>query len=356
MTVFVGYTNPFWQANPSATPPPFGQAVELFSFADYEANFGGFFSWGTVLPDYVGQAVFQFFMNGGSSAYVVALQAINYFDTTASPPTKTKANPVAAAQAPVLKSGKGFTFTALKPVGVSGTSSMGLPMSLTISNLTTGVAPGDPTPVTHDTADLTIVYGTTVETYRRVLIGDLITTVNARSALVSVAATGTTPASYDAPLAACGGAGTVTIADSLTYAAVDDVVLTGPLLLRAAADVRPVVRLSPPATAGDPPVTWVFTGGAGKRRRGYAAETSRSTRRSAAPTLTNSRTSSLRPSVTPGSSSPTPALACFRIRSARMRESSTTSSSRASSRKRSRLSKPATNTNDSSAVTSCGKT
>ena len=196
VTVFVGYTNPFWQANPSATPPPFGQAVELFSFADYEANFGGFFSWGTVLPDYVGQAVFQFLMNGGSSAYVVALQADNYFDTTASPPTQ--ANPVAAAQAPVLKSGKGFTFTALKPVGVSGTSSMGLPMSVTISNLTTGVAPGDLTPVTHDTADLTIVYGTTVETYRRVLIGGLITTVNARSALVSVAATGTPPASYDA--------------------------------------------------------------------------------------------------------------------------------------------------------------
>jgi len=196
VTVFVGYTNPFWQTPPNATPPPYGTAVELFSFADYQASFGGFFNWGTLLPDFVGHAVFQFFMNGGSYAYVVALQPANYFDTSDSP--ATQANPVAAAQAQVVKSGKGFTFTALQPVGVAGGASMGLPMSLTISNLTTGVSPGDPSPVTHDTADLTIVYGTSVETYRRLPIGDLVATVNARSALVSVTATSSAPTSYDA--------------------------------------------------------------------------------------------------------------------------------------------------------------
>src|SRR6476620_7551086 len=58
VTVFVGYTNPFFQSN--GEPPPFGAAVQLHSFSDYQATFGGFFSspW---LPDYVGQAVFQFF-------------------------------------------------------------------------------------------------------------------------------------------------------------------------------------------------------------------------------------------------------------------------------------------------------
>ena len=48
-------------------PPRSLTAIQLFSFADYQTNFGGFFSspW---QPDYVGQAVFQFFLNGGSDA------------------------------------------------------------------------------------------------------------------------------------------------------------------------------------------------------------------------------------------------------------------------------------------------
>ena len=50
-------------------------------------------------------------------------------------------------------------------------------MKLTLSNVIT-VSSAD------DTADLTIIYGTTVETYRRVPFADLVATVNARSALV----------------------------------------------------------------------------------------------------------------------------------------------------------------------------
>src|SRR5208283_1585241 len=49
VTAFVGYTHPLKTA-------AFGQAVQLFSFADYQANFGGFFSH-PLLPDYVGKAV-----------------------------------------------------------------------------------------------------------------------------------------------------------------------------------------------------------------------------------------------------------------------------------------------------------
>jgi hypothetical protein len=92
--------------------------------------------------------------------------------------------------------------------------------------------------------------------YDRTLLGDPPPTI-----APEVAVSG--GAGLDTALADCGGAGTVTIEDSLTYAAVDDVVLTGSLLVRAAADVRPVVRLGAPANAGDPPVAWVFTGGAG---------------------------------------------------------------------------------------------
>jgi phage tail sheath protein FI len=187
VTVFVGYTNPFWRIPGSGTTPPFGDAVELFSFADYQANFGGFFSspW---LPDYVGRAVFQFFLNGGSDAFVVSLKAGHYFDPSQAPPNNDTGDPVVPAQADLVSGANGFTFTGLVPVGVGGTP--GIPMTLTLSNITTGIA-------TDDTADLTIVYGTRVETYRRVAVADLIQTVNSQSSLASVALTGVTPASYD---------------------------------------------------------------------------------------------------------------------------------------------------------------
>ena len=51
VTVFVGYTHPFATLK-------FGAATEIFSFADYQANFGGFFSFSPWLPDYIGQCRF----------------------------------------------------------------------------------------------------------------------------------------------------------------------------------------------------------------------------------------------------------------------------------------------------------
>src|SRR5262249_2761425 len=71
VAVFVGYTHPFLTKEP-------GVAVQLFGFADYQVNFGGFFSspW---QPDYVGQAVYQFFLNGGQTCYVVGLAAEQYY-------------------------------------------------------------------------------------------------------------------------------------------------------------------------------------------------------------------------------------------------------------------------------------
>ena len=174
VTVFIGYTNPFWLAAPEATPPPFGSATEVQSFAQYEALFGGFFScpW---LTDHVGQAVYQFFLNGGSDAYVVGIQ------------TKAVEAPTASLQS----SGNGFTFTALQPTGIAAsgdTPADGPVMTVALSNVITTAA-------SDDAADVTIVFGTTVETYRRVPAESLVSTINSQSRLASVAAAGT-PTSY----------------------------------------------------------------------------------------------------------------------------------------------------------------
>ena len=106
VTVFVGYTHPF--KTPSAS---FGQAIEIFSPQDYQRQFGGQFSvdW---LADDVGQAVNEFFLNGGTTAYVVGLQA-QFYDLATNTPT--------AIQPPMLTipgttSGTGIVFTGLEPV------------------------------------------------------------------------------------------------------------------------------------------------------------------------------------------------------------------------------------------------
>jgi phage tail sheath protein FI len=161
VAAFVGYTHPLktglpWTAplsQESAQSPQAAPAVQLFSFADYQTNFGGFFDspW---LPDYVGNAVYQFFLNGGSTCYVVGLTDAGYEAATAT-----------------IQSSPPITLTALQPVGAGTT---GTSMSLNISNLS-----ADGT-----TADIVISYGTMVETYRKVPIANLSTS----------AATATTPA------------------------------------------------------------------------------------------------------------------------------------------------------------------
>src|SRR5207253_1088727 len=73
VAVFIGYTHPF------KTPPEhWGKAIELFSYTDYERNFGGLYTSGALHRD-VAYAVYQFFMNGGSDAYVIGLPS-SYYD------------------------------------------------------------------------------------------------------------------------------------------------------------------------------------------------------------------------------------------------------------------------------------
>src|ERR1039457_2815515 len=70
ITAFVGYTHP-WKT------PIFNTAIQLFSFSDYETNFGGLYASGMISSD-VARAVYEFFQNGGNNAYVVGLQPNAY--------------------------------------------------------------------------------------------------------------------------------------------------------------------------------------------------------------------------------------------------------------------------------------
>src|ERR1700740_3291261 len=135
IAVFVGYTNPFY---PGAT---FGIATQLNSFADYQANFGGFFSW-PWLPDYGGPAGYQFFQNGGPTCYVVALRAKNYYDSA-----DDDKGQIGAANVTIQATGGTMVFTALQLVGVSDT--VGIPLAVAISNLQSSSSNGP-----SDTADI----------------------------------------------------------------------------------------------------------------------------------------------------------------------------------------------------------
>jgi len=178
ITVFVGYTHPF-----KTDPANWGKAVEIFSFTDYEREFGGLYTSG-VIESHVAYAVNQFFLNGGSDAYVVALQP-NYYDTTG-------ANKGVVAAATLPLGAVTLTFTALEPIDQ-------IPMTVTINNIQTTTATGD-------TADITISYGSRGETFRKVnlISGDanfINTRINGISQLVTVAPTAPATA-YTAPFVA----------------------------------------------------------------------------------------------------------------------------------------------------------
>ncbi len=149
VTVFIGYTHPF-----KTKPSNYGQAIQIFSFTDYEREFGGLFSvdW---LGDDVGRAVSEFFLNGGAVAYVVALQA-SYHDLVTLTPSDIEAP---LFDLPGVAASTGIRFTGLEPV--DGTKK--LTVSVTNVRATTGTTP-------LDLADIVITYGTRTETYRRVTL------------------------------------------------------------------------------------------------------------------------------------------------------------------------------------------
>ena len=172
IAAFVGFTNPLLTPTPPAGQQP--PANVLNSFADYQLLYGGFFSC-PGLPDYVGQAVFQFFQNGGSQAYVVGLVP------------DSPAFPIASV---TLSTTPAVTLYAKVPVGdpTTGLTADGMPLQLTISNIQNVTISG----ILYESAvaDITIAYGpllpqtpgqspsqTQVEVYRKVDISNLYTTL-----------------------------------------------------------------------------------------------------------------------------------------------------------------------------------
>lgn len=149
ITVFVGYTHPFKTRT-------FGKAVRIGSYTDYEREFGGLYSSATV-DNCVAYAVNQFFLNGGSDAYVVGLQPMYrdgqgsiIADLNSSPP---KVGTITAATVDV----GGISFTALEPTDR-------IPMIVTVSRRKSSKDSD------FDVADIIVAYGTRAETFSGVTI------------------------------------------------------------------------------------------------------------------------------------------------------------------------------------------
>jgi len=170
IAAFVGYSHPYKTTN-------FGIAQQIFSFTDYETYFGGLFTSGATdasLP----RAVYQFFLNGGSNAYVVGLQP-SIVTTTGT--TVLGPGGKSPSTDPVATDADGFVFTALEPIDI-------VPMSVTITNVRTisgGTANG--------TFDVIITYGNRVETFRGITLSNADSptnpdnVINGKSTLVTVA-------------------------------------------------------------------------------------------------------------------------------------------------------------------------
>ena len=181
IATFVGYTHPFQGL--CAQAGMWGQAIQIFSFTDYERIFGGLYR-STVLRSDVADAVYQFFLNGGTNAYVVALQP-RYVDSSTTPPTT---HPVTGATGNL----SGIAFTSRQ---LTDTTSR---VSVTIRNARV-------LPTGNGIADILVTFGSRAEQYRNVTITsgmpdeNFIATRLASSALVSVAPAGAAyPNIYDA--------------------------------------------------------------------------------------------------------------------------------------------------------------
>ena len=146
IAVFIGYSHPYKTKN-------FAVAQQLFSFSDYETYFGGLFTSGLTdasLP----RAVYQFFLNGGSNAYVVGLQP-GLFKADGSIAARLGPGGSAPASSTVATTGgaNGLVFTALEPIDI-------VPMSVAITNVRNS----------NKTFDVIVTYGTRIETFRGITL------------------------------------------------------------------------------------------------------------------------------------------------------------------------------------------
>lgn len=143
IAAFVGYSHPY-------KTQAFNVAQELFSFTDYETYFGGLFSSG-LTDGSLARAVYQFFLNGGSTAWVVGLQPALYGHTPATILGPGGVYPTYKIQTDAA--GNGLVFSALEPID-------SVPMSVTATNIRNGGT----------TFDIIVGYASQVETYRGITL------------------------------------------------------------------------------------------------------------------------------------------------------------------------------------------
>lgn len=165
IAVFVGYSHPF-----KTDATTFGQPIRLAGFSDYERWFGGLYI-SAALDCNLGYAVNQFFLNGGSDAYVIGLKAA--YQISGAP-----SQAITAATHTLATTGGGITFTAKEP-----TDHPNMVLRIAINNVRTSGAAGNPL----DLADYTLTYGTRVETYRGVPLSTAgFSAVSKASSLVAI--------------------------------------------------------------------------------------------------------------------------------------------------------------------------
>lgn len=179
ITVFVGYTHPFQgqiAANAiNGVRDDWGKPTQIFSFTEYERLLGGLYD-DSIFDASVPNAVYQFFLNGGTNAYVVPLKP-KY--TPAGGGARTDIVPEETVVGQIKFIGRQLTDTAN-------------PLSITIRN------------INGNTADILLTHRSTVELYRGVKLAagdDFIETRLAASSLVTVEPSvgGAYPAAYPVP-------------------------------------------------------------------------------------------------------------------------------------------------------------
>ena len=178
VAAFVGYVHPY--KNPGFDANGLTPVIKLFSYRDYETYFGGAFDSGNTdaaLP----RAVYQFFLNGGSTAYVCGLHP-GVIDSGGT--TRRLGGSGATITGDVATDGaNGITFTALEPTDI-------IPMAVQIDNVRV-----DPATTLRTIFDLVVSYGTRVETYRNLKLPAAVGTndfadVNSVSSLVRLSPRG----------------------------------------------------------------------------------------------------------------------------------------------------------------------
>ncbi len=177
IAAFVGYTHP-WKTQ------QFNTAIEIFSYSDYETNFGAIYSSSAIVSD-VARAVYEFFQNGGTDAYVVGLQPNAYGSSSSGPVNLGTFGPGSQPINPLTKlfpdggPTNGILVTGLEPTDA-------VKMTVTLTNIRTS------TTKSFDTFDLVVTYGARIETYRGLTLAtpgspaDMAAKINPVSSLINV--------------------------------------------------------------------------------------------------------------------------------------------------------------------------